>query len=66
MTVIWCDSKLHCAQSSPLGSHHTQSARQFNPEETMRLANQPQEPHEKFFDEFLSMKSPQVQLNNSM
>jgi hypothetical protein len=47
---------------------------QFNPEETE--AQQPaqvcgsgeklQEPHEKFFSEFLSMKSSQAELNNTM
>ena len=47
---------------------------QFSPEEAERLANwpesveaarKPQEPHEKFFGKFLSMKSRQVKVSDS-
>lgn len=56
---------------SPLTSQQLQ----FNPEETVKLTNQPessqsgkrpQEPHEKFSGEFLSMTSPQANLGNMM
>jgi hypothetical protein len=59
-------------QSSPLDSHHVTQQGQLNPEEA-RLTNglgsqkckRPQEPHEKFFGEFLSKES-QVALCNTM
>lgn len=61
-------------QFSPLGRHHTGTSKAVqsrrNPEahqltQVYRSCKKPQEPHRKFFGEFLSMESPQAELSTA-